>query len=86
MVTELYFAVNEIDDSTLGVVISVAVLVETSLTSPRQLFIFTNERSYFQDQSVEKQINLILKTNFTGPHTGRLDEWADDWWRAAGSA
>ena len=44
------------------IVISVAVLAEISLRSPRKLVFFIIKKIYLQDQIIQKQINLILKT------------------------
>ena len=43
------------------IAVSVAVLAELSLRSPRKLFIFIIKKIYLSDQSIQKLINLILK-------------------------
>ena len=46
--------------------VSVAVLAEILLRSPRKLFIFIIKKIYLQDQSIQKINNLIFEKNFTG--------------------
>ena len=55
----MYPSLFTFDNEITGVRVSEVFLDETSLSSPRKLFIFMNSKVYFKDQSIPKK-HVIL--------------------------